>query len=91
MQGVIFCEQRSIATKSGFLEVPFSCVRCETSNPIYDTVLFVNKLLEQFFARRNELNALRTSSLQPQDAGKHSNIVDIHNSDWLSLETQQRP
>ena len=69
----------------------FSCVRCETSNPIYDTVLFVNKLLEQYFAQRNELNALRTSSPQPQVAENLGNSIDIHNSDWLSLESQHRP
>jgi hypothetical protein len=69
----------------------FSCVRCATPNPIYDTVLFVNKLLEQYFAQRNELNALRASSPQPQGEEKHSSSIDIHNSDWLSLETQHRP
>lgn len=69
----------------------FSCVRCATSNPIYDTTLFVNKLLEQYFAQRNELNALRAPSPQPQGDEKHGNSIDIHNSDWLSLETQHRP
>jgi hypothetical protein len=69
----------------------YSCVRCETPHPIYDTVLFVNKLLEQYFTQRNELNALRTSAPQPQKAEKHSDIVDIHNSDWLSLDAQHRP
>lgn len=69
----------------------FSCVRCETTNPIYDTVLFVNKLLEQFFAQKIELNALRSSESLPQEAKKSGISVDIHNSDWLSLETQHRP
>lgn len=68
-----------------------SCVRCETLNPIYDTVLFVNKLLEQYFAQRNELNALRVSVPQAQQADKLGSVVDIHNSDWLSQDTQHRP
>ena len=68
-----------------------SCVRCETSNPIYDTVLFVNKVLEQYFAQRSELNSLRTPTLQPQGADNAGDSLDIHNSDWLSLENQHRP
>lgn len=32
-----------------------SCIRCETPNPIYDTVLFVNKLLEQYFAQKKRV------------------------------------
>lgn len=67
------------------------CVRCETSNPIYDTVLFINKVLEQYFAQKNELNALRASATQPLETPKESTEVDIHNSDWLSLNTQHCP
>ena len=68
-----------------------SCAKCETTNPIYDTVLFVNKLLEQYFTQRSELNALRTSTSQPQESLQPDNSVDIHNSDWLSLESQHLP
>jgi hypothetical protein len=67
------------------------CVRCETSNPVYDTVLFINKVLEQYFTQKNELNALRASASLPQETAKESTAVDIHNSDWLSLDTQHRP
>jgi hypothetical protein len=69
----------------------YNCVRCETSNPIYDTVLFINKVLEQFFAQKNEINALRASAPQQQEIEKGNVPVDIHNSDWLSLDTQHRP
>lgn len=68
-----------------------SCIRCETPNPIYDTVLFINKLLEQYFAQRNELNALRASTSTPQESQPRGNSIDIHNSDWLSLESQHLP
>jgi hypothetical protein len=69
----------------------YDCVRCETSNPIYDTVLFINKVLEQYFAQKNELNALRASASQPHETENNSAVVDIHNSDWLSLDAQHRP
>lgn len=68
-----------------------SCIRCETSNPIYDTVLFVNKLLEQYFAQKNELNALRASNSPPQESPQLNSSINIHNSDWLSLESQHLP
>jgi hypothetical protein len=69
----------------------YSCLRCESSNPIYDTVLFVNKLLEQYFAQRNELNVFRSAASPLQEAEKTVSSIDIHNSDWLSLETQHQP
>jgi hypothetical protein len=53
--------------------------------------LFINKVLEQYFAQKNELNTLRTSATQSQETPIESTEVDIHNSDWLSLDTQHRP
>jgi hypothetical protein len=69
----------------------YSCLRCESSNPIYDTVLFVNKLLEQYFAQRQELNTFRSAASQPQETKTTVSSIDIHNSDWLSLEIQHQP
>lgn len=69
----------------------YSCIRCETANPIYDTVLFVNKLLEQYFTQRSELNTLRASTSQPRESPQPDSSIDIHNSDWLSLESQHIP
>jgi hypothetical protein len=68
------------------------CVRCETSIPIYDTVFFITKLLEQHFAQRKELITLRNSL--PAVAQVSTDITknwDIHNSDLLSLQTQHQP
>lgn len=69
------------------------CVRCETLTPIYDTVYFVSKLLDQYFAQRNELGALRASTTpsSPHEAGKSGDSFNIHNSDLLSSEAQHRP
>jgi hypothetical protein len=53
--------------------------------------LFINKVLEQYFAQKNELNTLRASATQPLETPKESTEVDIHNSDWLSLDSQHRP
>lgn len=67
------------------------CVRCDTSNPVYDTVVFINKVLEQFFAQRSELNALRANASQPENQPQSVSSIDIHNSDWLTLESQHLP
>jgi hypothetical protein len=65
--------------------------------PIYDTVFFITKLLEQHFAQRNELTTLRnslgatdhtTTDLTTTDTNKD---WDIHNTDLLSLKTQHQP
>jgi hypothetical protein len=68
------------------------CVRCETSITIYDTVFFITKLLEQHFVQRNELTALRNSLPATTCATSDKNKNwDIHNSDFLSLQTQYQP
>lgn len=69
----------------------FSCVRCGTSSPIYDTIFFINKLLEQYFTQRNELNAFKSAAPQPQEAKIAALSINIHNSDWLTPETQHQP
>jgi len=68
------------------------CVRCGSSLPIYDTVLFVGKLLEQYFAQRAELNAARAAAPQAASAApvQVSADFDIHNTDRFSNEAQHR-
>lgn len=70
-----------------------SCTQCETSTPIYDTLFFVKKLSEMYFAQRKELNELRpTSTLSKQTEPKTNvEIFDIHNSNLMSSETQHKP
>lgn len=45
-----------------------ACPRCATAVPVYDSVFFVGRLLEQFFAQRQELLALRAAA-PVQEAG----------------------
>lgn len=68
-----------------------SCIRCETPNPVYDTVVFINKVLEQLFAQRTELNAFRANTSQTRESSQPVSSVNIHNSDWLTLESQHLP
>lgn len=78
-------ERESIGTSQ-------DCSRCGTSTPIYDTVLFVGKLLEQYFAQRTELNQLRaaTPMSAPAVARQTSADFDIHDTDRFSNEDQHR-
>lgn len=72
------------------------CARCGTLTPIYDAVYFVGKLLEQYFAQRAELQALRNASADvaapPAASPEPPNgaTFDIHNTDLLSSESQHR-
>ena len=70
-----------------------SCVRCETSSPIYDTVYFLSKLFDHYFFQRNELKTLRAAA--PAATPQHTEVADtpfnIHNSDLLSSEAQHKP
>lgn len=75
------------------IETRHSCVKCGTSTLIYDTLFFVSKLTEMYFAQRKELNELRISpSTSAQtESDKSSKHFDIHNSDLLSSEAQHAP
>lgn len=75
------------------VETRHSCVKCGTSTLIYDTLFFVSKLSEMYFAQRKELDELRISpSTSAQiESDKPSKHFDIHNSDLLSSEAQHAP
>jgi len=74
------------------------CPRCKTPGPIYDTVVFVAKVIEQFIAQKNELQQLR-SQLAPQDTAvpaekkPHQPLseIDIYNTEELKSEQQYEP
>lgn len=70
-----------------------SCARCETTFPIYDTVYFLSKLFDQYFAQRNELKTLRAAipAATPQASEVEVGTFNIHNSDLLSSEAQHKP
>lgn len=71
-----------------------SCAQCGTSTQIYDTLFFVSKLSEMYFAQRKELNTFRApSDISPTqvESEKLSESFDIHNSDLLSSVVQHAP
>lgn len=81
-----------------------ACERCSTETPVYETVFFLTKVFEQFFAQRNELAKLRAAAAaaaaalpavpadEPPNAvgGNASAQLDIHDSDHFSSPEQQR-
>ena len=42
-----------------------ACPQCTQPVAVYDTVLFVRKVLQQYFTQRDELNALKTAPTSP--------------------------
>lgn len=47
------------------------CPRCITPAPVYDTVVFISKVLEQYFQVRDELNRLKTPPPVPIGVEAH--------------------
>lgn len=73
------------------------CPRCGTSNQTYDTVMFVGKVLEKYFAMQAEIGRLReaatgreVSAAAPAPASPPETF-DLHNSSALSSELQHGP
>ncbi|MCI5210069.1 MAG: DUF1887 family protein [Candidatus Electrothrix sp. ATG2] len=74
------------------------CPRCKTPSPVYNTVAFVTKVIEQFVAQKNELQQLR-SQLAPQDTPVSAekeplqplSDIDIYNTAELKSEQQYEP
>lgn len=67
--------------------------QCGATTSVYDTQYFVSKLSEMYFALRKEINALNPDSSKPNQTQleKNHEIIDIHNSDSLSSDTQHAP
>lgn len=80
-----------------------NCPRCKTPSPVYDTVAFVTKVIEQFIAQKNELQQLRsqlashqnTDTAVPAEAEKEPpqplSDIDIYNTEELKSEQQYEP
>ena len=64
-----------------------ACPACGTDVPAYDTVLFVKKVLQQYFAQRDELQQLRAArpdaAAPPAPAAPRADI-DLHNTDLFA-------
>lgn len=81
------------------------CPYCKNSSPIYDTVAFVTKVIEQFVIQKEELQQLRSQlKLQDQQAASTSaetsaehespqllSDIDIYNTAELTNEQQYEP
>lgn len=68
------------------------CPACANPVPVYDTVLFVRKVLQQYFAQQDEIKRLRAAqapaaagSSQPGAAARLATL-DIHNTNHLASE-----
>lgn len=70
-----------------------ACPQCTQPVAVYDTVLFVRKVLQQYFSQRDELNTLKAAQRTPlptlNDAAATPDLaVDIHNSSHLASAAQ---
>ncbi|MCI5130622.1 MAG: DUF1887 family protein [Candidatus Electrothrix sp. EH2] len=79
------------------------CPQCRAPSPIYDTVAFVTKVIEQFIAQKNELQQLRSelSHQAAPDAAENAqeqaqpaqplSDIDIYNTAEFKSEQQYEP
>jgi hypothetical protein len=73
------------------------CPRCGTPNQVYDTVLFIGKVLERYFALQTELKHLRAAAdtapapAEPPPPTAAPETFDLHNSAALSTDLQHGP
>jgi len=67
--------------------------QCGASTRVYDTLHFVSKLSEMYFALRKEFNELSSDSSTPNqsDLNRNDESIDIHNSDSWSSDVQHAP
>jgi hypothetical protein len=68
------------------------CAKCATGVDIYDTTFFVGRVLDQFFAMRQELNQLKAASSPAQSVATIPAPLpfDIHNTDHFSSDIQHK-
>lgn len=84
--------------------VAVACPRCGRENPVYDTIFFVRKLLEKYFALRSAYKQIQaeldnSESVQTADAVSSAPTptdarldgIDLHNTNLLSTDEQHRP
>ena len=69
-----------------------ACPACGNETPAYDTVLFVRKVLQQYFALRDELQRLQAAqpgAVTPTaPTAAASAALDLHNTDQLVSDAQ---
>lgn len=73
-----------------------ACTVCGNEVPVYDTILFVRKVLQQYFQLQNEVVRLnaelsatsRQASAGPKPLPPAIAALDLHNTDQFASETQ---
>lgn len=75
------------------VETRQACVQCGTSALVYDTIFFIKKLSDLYFAQRKELKQLlpAVTASAAIESSQSSENFDIHNSDLLSSALQHKP
>lgn len=75
--------------------VKSACPNCQTENATYDTVFFVEKLLERYFAAARQLRAREAEANEQEPTATASQLsvpvletLDLHNTNELSSELQ---
>lgn len=83
-----------------------ACPKCAAANPVYDTTLFVSKVLEKYFALRSAYRQLQAELDSPEPNGAavaavpasavpvadtRLDGIDLHNTTLLSTVDQHRP
>lgn len=72
---------------AGLIGTAMSCPTCDNRVPVYDTVLFVRKVLQQYFALQEELKQLRAG---PATTGTTAATtvadIDFHNTEHLASD-----
>ncbi|WP_088179368.1 hypothetical protein [Zoogloea sp. LCSB751] len=71
------------------------CPACANPVPVYDTVLFVRKVLQQYFAQQDEIKRLRATGEPTTATPRGADVaplatLDIHNTDHLASEEWHR-
>ena len=80
--------------QNSYIGKSVTCPKCETPNPIYDSVSFIEKVLEKYFLQRKELQELRqqlTPSTSPDTLRSEQTLlteVDIYNTTALATNQQ---
>ncbi|MCK6386483.1 hypothetical protein [Zoogloea sp.] len=76
---------------AGLTGTSLACPACGNETPAYDTVLFVRKVLQQYFALRDELQrlqALQPAAAAPVAPAAAPDTLDLHNTDQLASDAQ---
>lgn len=78
------------------------CPQCQTPSPIHDTITFIEKILDRYFALKKELSQVQQQAVSseqlefqivdnPDESSFALNEIDIHNTTELTSNQQLKP